>query len=120
MPAVFSCGFCCSDLAPVPPAHRQVHFRRAAFRTRCLDADAGGAGGAAAAAGAARGKARGGVQRDWAGKCGEVLSAVLGDTRARWFDMPVDAEELGIPDYPEIVKEPMDLGTVKVGNRLGV
>jgi hypothetical protein len=25
---------------------------------------------------------------------------------------PVDWEALGIPDYPEIVKQPMDLGTV--------
>ena len=29
------------------------------------------------------------------------------------FNEPVDPEELGIPDYPEIVKCPMDLGTIR-------
>jgi len=29
------------------------------------------------------------------------------------FHEPVDAEKLGIPDYFDIVKQPMDLGTVK-------
>jgi hypothetical protein len=29
------------------------------------------------------------------------------------FNIPVDAEGLGIPDYIEVVKNPMDFGTVR-------
>lgn len=30
------------------------------------------------------------------------------------FTTPVDAENLNLPDYHQIIKQPMDLGTVKV------
>ena len=30
-----------------------------------------------------------------------------------WFSVPVDIEELGIPDYFEVIEHPMDLGSVK-------
>lgn len=32
---------------------------------------------------------------------------------ARIFHEPVDPEALQIPDYPDIVKNPMDFGTIK-------
>jgi len=34
------------------------------------------------------------------------------------FYQPVDADLLGLEDYHEVVKKPMDLGTVKVGPSL--
>lgn len=30
-----------------------------------------------------------------------------------YFNLPVDPDKLGIPQYREIIKQPMDLGTVK-------
>lgn len=34
------------------------------------------------------------------------------------FYRPVDAELLGLTDYYEIIKHPMDFGTVKVGHMI--
>ncbi|KAH8051477.1 histone acetyltransferase [Aureococcus anophagefferens] len=31
----------------------------------------------------------------------------------QWFNVPVDAEGLGLPDYHDLIAEPMDLGTIK-------
>lgn len=43
-----------------------------------------------------------------------VLKAVMAEADAEdLFNVPVDPEELGIPDYPAVVTKPMDLGTVK-------
>lgn len=36
-------------------------------------------------------------------------------TDAEPFLEPVDVKGLGIPDYPSVVKKPMDLGTVAAG-----
>jgi E1A/CREB-binding protein len=46
-------------------------------------------------------------------KCGQVLTA-LQDHQHGWvFNSPVDPVELGLPDYFEVVKRPMDLGTIR-------
>ena len=46
----------------------------------------------------------------------ERLNLLLEDLRANplseWFLEPLDPIALGIPDYPEVVKSPMDLGTI--------
>ena len=45
-------------------------------------------------------------------KCKEILNAVRGHSCAGPFLLPVDPVLLGIPDYPNIIKHPMDLNTV--------
>jgi len=46
-------------------------------------------------------------------KCLEVLK-VLSDHPHEWvFNSPVDPVELGLPDYFQVIKKPMDLGTIK-------
>jgi hypothetical protein len=43
-----------------------------------------------------------------------VAGADLGGRNGRWvFSEPVDPVKLGIPDYFDVIKHPMDLGTVK-------
>ena len=43
-----------------------------------------------------------------------VAGADLGGRNGRWvFSEPVDPVTLGIPDYFDVIKHPMDLGTVK-------
>jgi hypothetical protein len=46
-------------------------------------------------------------------KCGEMLKEMFKHPQSVWFLEPVDPVKLNIPDYPLIVKEPMDLGTIK-------
>lgn len=46
-------------------------------------------------------------------KCKTVLGQVQKHKFAEPFLKPVDWQALGLPDYPTIVKEPMDLGTVE-------
>lgn len=46
-------------------------------------------------------------------KCQKILSLLQKHSYAGPFLYPVDPEALGIPDYPTIVKEPMDLSTVE-------
>lgn len=48
---------------------------------------------------------------DWAG---EILDRLMTHGYSEPFLEPVDFISLGILDYPQIVKNPMDLGTVKV------
>lgn len=45
-------------------------------------------------------------------KCGEVLKGLQAHQHAWVFASPVNPEELGLPDYFDIIKKPMDLGTV--------
>lgn len=42
-----------------------------------------------------------------------VIKALLRDKHADPFRLPVNAELLGIPQYPDIIKRPMDLGTIE-------
>lgn len=45
-------------------------------------------------------------------KCGELLKGLQSHTHGWVFNTPVDPVELGLPDYFDIIKKPMDLGTV--------
>jgi len=46
-------------------------------------------------------------------KCAEILKEVMQHQFGWVFNAPVDPVELGLPDYFEVIKKPMDLGTVK-------
>lgn len=45
-------------------------------------------------------------------KCGAVLTLLMNQDNAWVFNTPVDPVALGIPDYFEKIKKPMDLGTI--------
>jgi hypothetical protein len=42
-----------------------------------------------------------------------VLDRLIGMKQSAYFQLPVDPVKLNIPNYPAIVKHPMDLGTVR-------
>ncbi|CAN0917603.1 Transcription factor GTE3, chloroplastic [Linum grandiflorum] len=46
-------------------------------------------------------------------RCGQILAKVMKDRGAVWFNKPVDVEGMKLFDYYQVVKNPMDLGTVK-------
>ena len=46
-------------------------------------------------------------------KLQEILDKIINDKNASEFNAPVDYVELGLLDYPNVVKHPMDLGTCK-------
>jgi len=46
-------------------------------------------------------------------KCLEVLKILQGHQHGWVFNSPVDPIELGLPDYFEVIKKPMDLGTIR-------
>jgi E1A/CREB-binding protein len=46
-------------------------------------------------------------------KCLEVLRSLQSHQHAWVFNAPVDPVELGLPDYFEVIKKPMDLGTIR-------
>ena len=46
-------------------------------------------------------------------RCREVMTLTKKHKFHKIFLYPVDPVRQGIPDYPEIVKNPMDLSTVK-------
>mmetsp|Transcript_3653 Transcript_3653/g.6916 ORF Transcript_3653/g.6916 Transcript_3653/m.6916 type:complete len:189 (-) Transcript_3653:294-860(-) len=50
---------------------------------------------------------------EWQRKCASVLKVLKAHKHGWVFGEPVDAVKLQIPDYHEIIKRPMDLGTVK-------
>ena len=45
--------------------------------------------------------------------CKNLLSEIMKDPNAKAFLEPVDWEGLNIPNYPDIIKRPMDLLTVR-------
>eukprot|EP01034_Spumella_vulgaris_P021640 gene21640-27680_t len=47
-------------------------------------------------------------------KCGELLREIAKHPQAVWFLEPVDYVKFGIPDYPTIVKQPMDFRTIRL------
>ena len=51
----------------------------------------------------------------WTATAMELLIMVKKAKGAKVFHAPVDYIKLGIPDYPDIVKNPIDFGTIKVG-----
>jgi E1A/CREB-binding protein len=46
-------------------------------------------------------------------KCLDVLKVLQSHQHGWVFNSPVDPVELGLPDYFEVIKRPMDLGTIK-------
>lgn len=46
-------------------------------------------------------------------KCSDLLKEMAKQPQNIWFLEPVDHIKLNIPDYPLVVKEPMDLGTIR-------
>ena len=46
-------------------------------------------------------------------KCLEVLKGLQTHQHGWVFNVPVDPEELGLPDYFDIIKNPMDLGSIQ-------
>ncbi|KAG6419293.1 hypothetical protein SASPL_121509 [Salvia splendens] len=46
-------------------------------------------------------------------ECTKILKALMSHSLARAFNEPVNPVKLKIPDYFEIIKNPMDLGTIK-------
>jgi hypothetical protein len=52
------------------------------------------------------------MHEELAGRCEKVLFALQRHRFFSIFAYPVDTVMLNIPDYPEVVKNPMDLGTV--------
>jgi len=52
--------------------------------------------------------------RQWQRACEKLLHRLMQDKKKSWcFKEPVDPVGLGIPDYPVIIKHPMDLGTIE-------
>eukprot|EP01041_Mallomonas_annulata_P003008 gene3008-5891_t len=47
-------------------------------------------------------------------KCAEMLKDLIRQPQAIWFIEPVDYIKLNIPDYPTVIKEPMDFKTIRL------
>lgn len=54
-------------------------------------------------------------QENWQSAGQQLIAAISKNKENAIFCQPVDWRRLEIPDYPEIVKKPMDFGTMKVG-----
>jgi hypothetical protein len=54
------------------------------------------------------------TQDNWVAAALTLLGAAWKIRDAHLFHAPVDVKRLGIPDYLNIVKKPMDFGTIKV------
>ncbi|XP_008782804.2 transcription factor GTE7-like [Phoenix dactylifera] len=46
-------------------------------------------------------------------KCGQILTKLMKNKKSVWFNSPVDVVGMGLHDYFQIIKHPMDLGTVR-------
>lgn len=46
-------------------------------------------------------------------KCHSIIKRLMANSKAGPFLAPVDPVALGIPDYFKVIKEPMDLGTIR-------
>ena len=54
------------------------------------------------------------MAEDWKSRATSALElAMASDLAQAYFNDPVDPEALGIPEYYEVIKTPMDLGTCK-------
>ncbi len=58
------------------------------------------------------------MKRDQIAKALALVQALENDGQSIEFRQPVDYVGLGLTDYPTIIKNPMDLSTVKVGTIL--
>jgi hypothetical protein len=55
-------------------------------------------------------------QESWQAAASQLMSAVWKIKNANIFHAPVDPIKLGIPDYFDVIKHPMDFGTIKVNS----
>jgi len=62
--------------------------------------------------GSAQGGSSSNLAGDELGQCKSLLRELRKKNEAEAFLSPVDWKALGIPDYPNVIKRPMDLGTV--------
>merc|ERR1711871_1148846 len=46
-------------------------------------------------------------------KCSDLLKEMMKVPSAQWFAVPVDPIKMNIPDYPSIITDPMDFGTIR-------
>jgi hypothetical protein len=46
-------------------------------------------------------------------KCSDLLKEIMKMPQAIWFLEPVDPIKMNVPDYPTLIKQPMDFGTVR-------
>ncbi len=53
-------------------------------------------------------------QDKWVSQCMSILDYLFDHEESDPFHEPVNYEELGLWDYPKIIKHPMDLGTIQV------
>ena len=51
--------------------------------------------------------------RDWEEEISKLLAKITGRKESEFFRDPVDWESMGLLDYPTIIKQPMDLRTVR-------
>ena len=51
---------------------------------------------------------------EWQSVCSQILNAIWKAKGSNIFHKPVDTVKLHLPDYYTVVKNPMDLGTIKV------
>jgi hypothetical protein len=49
-----------------------------------------------------------------------LLDSIEADPNAEAFAAPVDWEDLELKDYPDVIKRPMDLGTLRANLNSGV
>ena len=50
---------------------------------------------------------------NWDKVAKRLINQIWRTNAAKIFHKPVDPDRLGIPDYFEVVKDPIDLGTIK-------
>ena len=53
-------------------------------------------------------------QMSWKAEFSKILTKIIARRDSEVFREPVNHAALGIPDYPLIVTQPMDLGTVSI------
>lgn len=53
------------------------------------------------------------IYDQWEKAAQRLLTTLQRNQKAYIFGQPVNYQELNIPDYPDIVKNPMDFGTIK-------
>lgn len=52
-------------------------------------------------------------QQTWHKTCRDILEKLRKEKKAIWFQNPVDPMRDNIPDYPLVIKHPMDFSTVE-------